>query len=105
MGREIRRVPAGWEHPCNEKGEYIPKLKSEMPEEDATHYQIYEDVTEGTPVSPVFETLEEMKEWLLEEGHSEKATAKFIEYGWAPSFVVTQSGVSGLGIDSLDALE
>jgi len=26
MGREIRRVPANWEHPKDEKGHYIPLL-------------------------------------------------------------------------------
>lgn len=26
MGREIRKVPANWEHPKNEKGKYIPLL-------------------------------------------------------------------------------
>jgi len=32
---------------------------------EATHYQIYETVSEGTPVSPVFASLEDMIEWMI----------------------------------------
>jgi hypothetical protein len=72
---------------------------------EATHYQIYEDVSEGTPVSPIFENLGEMKAWLLEQGFSEKASSKFIEDGWAPSMIFSpEKGLSGIGIHSLDYL-
>ena len=68
-------------------------------------YQIYENVTEGTPVSPVFVSLDEMDTWLIEQGFSRKATSEFIKTGWAPSMVfVPGKGVSGLGIHSLDFL-
>jgi hypothetical protein len=76
---------------------YRPKFDSE-----ATHYQIYENVTEGTPVSPVFENKEDMRNWLIEKGYDEKAATKFVEMEWAPSFVLTEKGVSGLGIDALE---
>src|SRR3990167_5006015 len=33
---------------------------------EATYYQIYETVSEGTPVSPVFGTEDEMIKWLVE---------------------------------------
>ena len=80
---------------------YRPKFADEP-----THYQIYEDVTEGTPFSPIFETLEEMKDWLLAEGYSEFASQTFIENGWAPSMVFTTGkGVSGIGIHSLNHFE
>lgn len=70
---------------------------------EPTHYQIYETVSEGTPISPVFARLDEMKVWLLGEGYSEKASQKFVESGWAPSMIfVPGKGVSGLGIHSLD---
>ena len=49
--------------------------------DEPTHYQIYETVSEGTPTSPVFATLDEMKGWLIREGYSETAAAKFVEYG------------------------
>jgi hypothetical protein len=35
-------------------------------ESDRTHYQVYENVTEGTPISPVFATEEEMIDWLVQ---------------------------------------
>lgn len=141
MGREIRRVPLGWEHPRDSKGHYMPlydqtydealaeweaeRLKCEQNpdpgytfvewygeaprqdayrpewEEEPTHYQIYETVTEGTPDSPVFESLSQMEAWLLQEGYSSQAAAKFVEGGWAPSFMVVNGKVSGLGIHSL----
>jgi len=68
-------------------------------------YQIYENVTEGTPVSPIFMSLDEMYAWLIKRGFSEKTSSKFIETGYAFSMVfVLGKGVSGLGIHSLDFL-
>lgn len=118
MAHVIRRVPKGWQHPKDEKGEYIPlfegllflthvanwveqsekwkyglcKIDSyyePIPEdyqgmsfvewagekpnaedytpswtfEEAQSYVMYEDITEGTPISPVFDTLEGFKSW------------------------------------------
>ena len=67
-----------------------------------THYQVYEDVSEGTPISPVFVSLEEMRTWLLGEGYSEHATDRFIKSGYAPTFIMSKKGISGIGIQSLD---
>jgi hypothetical protein len=44
-----------------------------MPEwspEQATHYMMYEDTTEGTPISPAFATKEELASWLSKNGAS-----------------------------------
>ncbi len=38
-------------------------------EEQATHYQMYETVSEGTPVSPVFLTLQDLEDWLTDDGY------------------------------------
>ncbi|MBM3712642.1 MAG: hypothetical protein FJW56_04295 [Actinobacteria bacterium] len=127
MGREIRRVPANWEHPkrinpCNNKKEFRPmyqrgfkeayadfekELKRWYQEYEAFEngkifnykdkiyskqngntyedwagepplqpnpydymsigdwYQLFEDVSEGTPLSPPFKTKEELIEWLI----------------------------------------
>lgn len=124
MGRECRRVPAGWEHPVDERGNHRPlhdqthaeamadwnrqkelfkvgkRLNFEGVEEDLdmggkvytfeewhgeapdpryyrpeyegepTHYQMYENTTEGTPKSPVFETAEECARWCADHGVS-----------------------------------
>ena len=118
MGRQIRKVPASWEHPKDENGNYIPlfkgpfsKLLSEwetgneqwekglrddynggwqklegdelnfsyedwtsdkpvkedyMPEwseEEKTHIQLYENTTEGTPITPIFKDLDPLCEY------------------------------------------
>lgn len=152
MGREIRRVPAGWEHPrqycrhspwaggCDEAkahGGYCLKplydhsyeeaardwmaefrkwdalpvghedkgseeffwdwhgtppdkeyYRPAWTDEERTHYQIYETASEGTPVSPVFASLEEMTEWLVSQGTSRHAAESFAKSGWVPSMVI-----------------
>lgn len=140
MGREVRRVPRGWEHPKDWRGRYQPMLDEDYetkarewmekavawqdsayperveaekdggryayywewagapPDEEycrpkwdgePTCYQIYETVTEGTPVSPVFETKDRMIQWLMDQGHSRRAAEAFAEGGWVPSMVIT----------------
>jgi len=121
MGRELRRVPADWEHPRNERGEYFPLYDEDFetaarhwkdalaawerrdfawleandfgspteeyrdaheywewagwppdravyrpawPEESRTHYQMYENTSEGTPISPVMPDIESLAHWL-----------------------------------------
>ncbi len=110
MGREVRRVPADWEHPADRalhdtfrirrielekwKAGYITdhcggwkKLPAEyrgkrphvyygssnkrdfMPDwepEECTHLQMYETTTEGTPISPVMATAEDLAHWLAD---------------------------------------
>ena len=165
MGREVRRVPANWQHPRSDddRKQYIPLREGEknlvehqkewdenckqyhlgfvkekdkwvprpsdtpyrycdyygsrpcqdeyMPYWDksvATHYQMYENTTEGTPISPVFATPEELARWLVDNKASAFGgmTASYEQWlrvcngGWAPSAVVIggvlQSGVVGL---------
>lgn len=61
--------------------------------EDPTCYQMYETVSEGTPVSPVFETLDELEDWLIKQGYSEEAASSFIKMGWCPSFMFTNGRI------------
>jgi hypothetical protein len=90
-----------WDSGPPDRDYYRPKFES-----DSIGYQVYETVTEGTPTSPVFETLDAMRTWLLSEGFSEHATDMFLETGWAPSMVFTPDrGMSGIGIHSLDHFE
>lgn len=100
MSREVRRVPANWEHPKDENGHYIPHhehfpynkeeikegledgwlkdgapnygcdVMPQWPESERTHYQMYESVTEGTPISPVMETPEALAQWLADNNVS-----------------------------------
>jgi hypothetical protein len=53
--------------------------------DEATHFQIYETVSEGTPVSPVFADEPAMIAWLIAEGFSQDNAVAFVKTGWAPS--------------------
>lgn len=155
MGRKIRMVAPGWEHPKDSRGNYIPlhdgpfsKVLAEWEEEarhwsrgevldystwpekrtfkprDATESEtyeeyagerpvkeeympewsdgvatmlvMYEDTSEGTPISPAFETPEELARWLADNGASAFGgmTATYEQWlatckaGWAISAVM-----------------
>ncbi len=165
MGREVRRVPADWQHPIDPStGEHKPlydgkdyeRLVREWsegaakwdeglrmnynggwqpigdiaaktyeewdgerpasenympnwPPEQRTHLMMYEDTSEGTPISPAFATPEELARWLDDtnasafgnDGASYEAWLRIARGGWAPSMVFTpeaglQNGVSAL---------
>lgn len=63
MSKEIRRVRPDWQHPTADRGWFEPQFAEEVTEEH-TAYQVYEDVTEGTPISPVFLTKRELLTFL-----------------------------------------
>lgn len=167
MGREIRRVPANWEHPTQEcphspysggcgqakinggkcfiplydrdhdtaAREWLdnaiawdngthedliadPSLKERNPyfwqwdgdpPDPETHrpafdttadwYQVYETVSEGTPVTPPFATKEELVNYLVEHGDfwdirrgdggwSRAAAERFVADEWSPSMII-----------------
>lgn len=152
MGRELRRVPLGWEHPKNERGHHQPLhdrtfeeayaewaqerqdwlddkdgertriqnkyyegkdvpyeryagtspdpkyYRPAWPDAVVMGYCMYETVSEGTPVSPVFAELQQLEDWLVEQGTDRESAKAFCEHGWVPSFVMSpQTGfVSGL---------
>lgn len=169
MGREVRRVPKGWEHPkypadhceAHLRGRYIPlhdrsfatadadwsegfakwqegyverygadekwrprtkddgprysewagnrpspdDYMPDWPESERTLIAMYEDTTEGTPISPAFETPEELARWLTDNGASAfgSMTATYEQWlatcksGWAVSAVI-QNGVLESGV-------
>lgn len=172
MGREIRRVPANWQHPqrdpnsnayrraglqpmhdqafddrfaewlkdfdriragdldaierqCYPRGladwlmdegaPHDPAYYRPWKDDEATWFQLWETVSEGTPVSPPFATKEELADHLAEHGDggwgaSEKGgwgkemAYKFVMgSGWAPSMVVmggkVMSGVEAVTRD------
>jgi hypothetical protein len=70
--------------------------------EQATAYQIYETVSEGTPVSPVFPDLDHMIQWLVEQGYGEKAANLFAKAGWVPSMTITPTAGIRMDIHALD---
>ncbi|MEM1113233.1 MAG: hypothetical protein AAGI11_15080 [Pseudomonadota bacterium] len=143
MSREVRRVPADWEHPRRENGNYIglfdgyldemegyqrlideegleaaneeyggppigEHFMPDWPEHERTHWMMYETTSEGTPISPAFETPEALAEWLASTGASShgKDTATYeqwlsmIKAGWAPSAMI----VGGEIVSGVEAL-
>lgn len=150
MGREIRRVPANWQHPMTDRRDGRGERKQPMykgrfdkrfaewladfdriragnlddlerecyprgladwlndeglppdpayyetwSEEEATWYQVWETVSEGTPVSPPFATEDELIDYLAANG-DEWDQKRCHEPHWERLFGGTP-GVSGWG--------
>ncbi len=98
----------------------INYYRPDWEKEEMTWYQVYETVSEGTPVSPPFEKPEELIEYLVENGdfwdqkRREEGTSSMpcapwtrkqaesfvLGTGWAPSGIIANgkfmSGVEGL---------
>lgn len=73
-------------------------------DDDATWFQLWETVSEGTPVSPPFATKAELIDYLAEQGDfwdqkrgdgawSRQAAERMIGAGWAPSLIVIGSSI------------
>ncbi len=68
-------------------------------------WQLWETVTEGSPVTPVFSTPEELASWLVKPGNDTSITRgtsydqwlSMIKARWAPS-MIRQRGVSKVGV-------
>jgi hypothetical protein len=165
MGREVRLVPANWQHPKNEHGHYValydgkdydrkvrewdeasakwqeglrddwkggwrpldgteeantyaewdgerPNADDYMPrwtEAEARRLMMYETCSEGTPISPDFETPEELARWLADNGASAFGYQTASYEGWLRvaqgGFACSAVAVPGMGIMSgVDAL-
>lgn len=166
MGREVRMVPPGWQHPKREDGRFIPLMDGDFesadadwnagyaawqrgevesykkgvqwepkcesalacpsytewaggrpspdeympkfPEGSATMLMMYEDTSEGTPISPAFETPEELARWLADTGASAfgEMTATYEQWlstckrGWAMSAAI-ENGRMMSGVEAL----
>lgn len=82
---------------------------SEPPE--GPGYQLWETVSEGSPITPVFATPEELAHWMTEHSWGSQTSRmassfdvamRFIEAGWAPSGMVSaahgvKDGVEAVG--------
>ena len=144
MGREVRRVPADWQHPkdeltghhkplfdgdyevdakeflemantkslqealeymgCPDREDYMPS----WPEDQRTHLMMYETCSEGTPISPAFETPEELARWLTDNEASPFGGSTASYEGWlrvarggfACSAVISNGAMTS-GVDGL----
>lgn len=168
MGREVRMVPADWQHPKEQMpdrrtGNMVEKYKPlfpgeryqpavdewdaecakwkrgefpdyaeensrkmtyeqwagqrphrddympDWPSEQRTHLMMYEDTSEGTPISPAFKTPEELAQWLVDNNASAFGDSTASYEGWlrvakggfAPSMICTpQTGIVN-GVDGI----
>jgi hypothetical protein len=96
MGRQIIKVPAGFQHPTGSwepiPGAHLERLH-ELPIDQLICLQVYKDVSEGTPVSPIFNSIAELRQWLIEHGAADWAADEFIEQGAVPSYLIGPDGV------------
>ena len=95
-----------WNSDAPQSSDYIPYTEAE-----ATWFQAYETVSEGTPISPPFATEAELVDWLVtnkdywNQGPRTRANAEaFVKMGWAPSFIIGPHGFQQ-GIDAAGDLK
>ncbi len=88
-----------------------PKQENYMPDwplEQRTHLMMYEDTTEGTPISPAFATAEELARWLTDTGASSfgnqtasyEAWLRVAKGGFAPSAILYDGSLIS-GVEAL----
>lgn len=117
FGDETKWVPYDLKYagtPYEEWDGKRPDAKDYMPyftPEEATHFQMYEECTEGTPISPIFASPEELARWLADNGASAMGseTATYEQWlnvcrgSYAPSMVFAggklMSGVEATELD------
>ena len=91
-----------------EPPDYNIPVMPDWPETERTHYQMYETTTEGTPISPVMSSPEELARWLVDneadafagQPASYEAWLRMCRGGYAPSMVIT-NGVIESGVEAL----
>jgi hypothetical protein len=99
VSRKVLLVPAefaaeGYEGGWSEEDgpTFLGEPGMEPPEGDC--YQVWQDVGEQTPISPVFATREECAAWVARTHTCSLAAAlKFVDDAWAPSFIGTNFGL------------
>ena len=117
-GKDYEEAAADWLGRANKDGlqavidayRLPPDINDYMPawpEAERTHLMMYENVSEGTPISPAFETPEELARWLAntgasafgQQGASYEGWLRVCNGGYAPSMVVC-NGVIQSGVDA-----
>ena len=96
---------AEWSSERPVAADYMPRWT----DAERTHLMMYEDTSEGTPISPAFATPEELARWLADseasafgrEGASYEGWLRVARGGYAPSMVFTQQTGMVSGVDAL----
>lgn len=100
------RAFVSWYGPPPDPNYYRPAWVKEEP----TAYQVYETVTKGTPISPVFPTRVELVDWLVNDGSrmglggmpyrmTAEQAERFVGSGCSVSMVVTPGEGVTSGLD------
>lgn len=99
MSREVKRVALDFEWPLNKVWTgYLSFEKLEPPKGEG--WQMWETTSEGSPISPVKETPEELAKWLADNnassfgliGATYEQWLGMINAGWALSAVCDSKG-------------
>lgn len=104
---------------CGGSGEWWPssELKAQYEAWEPTEppvgegYQIWETVSEGSPVSPAFASPEELASWMVQndtsitKDNTYETWLKFIDAGWAPTSVTGSDGVVKDGVNFVGGSE
>lgn len=64
-------------------------------------WQVWETVSEGSPITPVYPTKDDLIMALMKDGHSQRAAENFIDAAWAPSMTIS-NGVLKQDIDACE---
>ena len=91
MGVKIVRVPPDWQHPVDEDGALVVGGHHEplynLDDAAKTAFQLYENTSEGSPVSPIFGSMAELEAWLEQNGWSEERSQFLLANGFAPILI------------------
>lgn len=98
FGKALPPYRADFEVFHSGRPEYSGPYRPRWRERERTHVQLYETVSEGTPISPVLPSVRDLADWCAEQteagldvwvetaGMTRAAWARFFERGgWAPS--------------------
>lgn len=112
--QEYLKCPEDFGHERPDPQYYRP----DWPEDVATWWQLYENVSEGTPVSPAFATSEELIDYLCAHGdfwqqraygggggvYTRKAAESVVRSGYAPTFIArsSENGFEIIGPQNMD---
>lgn len=77
----------------------------ETPPPEGEGWQLWETVSEGSPVSPVLPTREAFIEYLMSLGSTRSAAEAFVTQGWVPSGVSMGGGPIVSGIEAAEVMQ
>ena len=101
MGREIKRVALDFNWPLGMVWDgYITEDDEGYDPPAGDGWQVWETVSEGSPLSPVLATREALVEWLMSPAYNwgisrpltREQAERFTELEWAPTFMTTAGG-------------